>query len=147
MGTWKHRLTDVDLDARTAVCSTCGPTTVRTKAGKRPRCRTVVERERVRVPTVHRPDERFHAHGITREEYDQRLEDQGGLCAICRIRTPDHIDHDHGCCDVKNGSCGECIRGLLCRNCNTGLGKFADSTEMLQRAIDYLTQKSPTPVM
>ncbi len=30
------------------------------------------------------------------------------------------------------------IRGLLCHDCNTGIGKFGDSPEALKKAIDYL---------
>lgn len=39
------------------------------------------------------------------------------------------IDHDH-----NSGQ----VRGILCVNCNTAMGKFGDSTIILQRAIDYL---------
>jgi len=34
-----------------------------------------------------------------------------------------HIDHYHGCCNY-NTSCGKCLRGLLCRECNLGLGHY-----------------------
>src|SRR5262245_47961912 len=59
--------------------------------------------------------------GITAEEYDIALELQDGCCAICRNKVADgrghrlHVDHDH-----ETGR----VRGILCGNCNLGLGKF-----------------------
>ncbi|WP_407674816.1 endonuclease domain-containing protein [Nonomuraea fuscirosea] len=66
---------------------------------------------------------------------------QGGSCAICRVtlsRGPDtHIDHDHECCPGAN-SCGRCIRGILCGNCNKALGLMRDNAKILLRAAEYL---------
>lgn len=74
----------------------------------------------------------------------QLLADQGGVCAICK--TPIEftqtkgggssqfeavIDHCH--------TTGK-VRGVLCGLCNTGLGRFKDDKERLQRAITYLTE-------
>ena len=69
--------------------------------------------------------------GITFEQFELLVILQNGLCAICRKKLDKHlaVDHDH-----KTGE----IRGLLCTNCNVGLGHFRDSGELLQRAIDYL---------
>lgn len=66
----------------------------------------------------------FH---ITLEQYDELLAAQGGHCALCPA-TPDkhvkklHVDHDHSCCPGKR-SCGKCVRGVLCVNCNSTLGR------------------------
>lgn len=71
---------------------------------------------------------------------------QNGICPIC-ARTLDavqvHVDHDHACC-AGQFSCGRCVRGLLCRSCNVGLGHFADP-EMLLRAFTYLGLERPAP--
>lgn len=71
--------------------------------------------------------------GITPEQYDEMLTRQGGTCAICHRESPDgrrlHIDHDH---DTKR------VRGLLCHDCNRGLGMFKDDIARFQRAIAYL---------
>lgn len=82
--------------------------------------------------------------GITPEDYERMLADQGSRCAICGTSETGkhavfHIDHDHRCCD-RNGSCGECVRGLLCNNCNGALGLFKDDPDILRRAIEYLTR-------
>jgi len=81
-------------------------------------------------------------HHLTVEQYAWMLYDQGFRCAICFADAPGgrgewHIDHDHECCS-KQTSCGECVRGLLCMNCNHGLGSFKDNPLALQSAISYL---------
>ena len=85
---------------------------------------------------------RLRRFGITQERYDQMLEDQDNRCAICkRTETAKAwaIDHDHSCCPGQS-SCGECVRGLLCSNCNTAIGLLGDSVDSLRSAITYLTQ-------
>ena len=82
---------------------------------------------------------RYKDHGITRKQFDLMFSAQNGGCAICSrptsCKTGDafhgglHIDHDH-----KTGV----VRGLLCGNCNTALGKFQDSPELLLVAVEYL---------
>lgn len=78
----------------------------------------------------------------TIEEYNKRLRKQHGVCKICRKEnqrnTLFHIDHDHSCCPEKSRSCGKCIRGLLCFECNSGLGKFKDNPKLLRRAVHYI---------
>lgn len=75
--------------------------------------------------------------GISVEEYDLMVLKQDNKCAICAIHQSQEkrrfaVDHDH-----KTGK----IRGLLCINCNRGIGALKDSSELLEKAIDYLTQK------
>ncbi len=78
-------------------------------------------------------------YGITPEQYDELLALQRGVCAICgqpeRSKTRNGhvkalaVDHDH--------ETGE-VRGLLCDNCNRGLGHFKDDAERLAAAVAYL---------
>jgi Recombination endonuclease VII len=72
-------------------------------------------------------------YGISLDDYDNMLDDQGGRCAIClcRPRTrPLAVDHDH-----VTGR----VRGLLCSRCNHGLLHFAqEDVTILRRAIEYL---------
>lgn len=58
-------------------------------------------------------------------------------CAICSSPNDLNIDHDHACCPGF-GSCGKCVRGLLCRDCNFALGSARDSIETLEGMISYL---------
>ncbi len=80
-------------------------------------------------------------HGISSEVYDQLIEKQDNLCAICRHPCESgrelNIDHDHRCCPGKY-SCGKCIRGLLCVRCNQALGKLRDDPALLRVAAEYL---------
>jgi hypothetical protein len=72
---------------------------------------------------------------ITPEQYQEMFDKQGGLCRICQSADTGHrshlsIDHDH--------ATGR-VRGLLCHDCNLGLGKFKDDTNRLKMAIMYLS--------
>lgn len=88
--------------------------------------------EGIRVATTRA--ERLRRFGLTEDEYDLLVERQGGVCAICGLGpTTDGrrlaVDHDH-----HTGV----IRGLLCTNCNVGIGNFGDNLEVLRKAIAYL---------
>lgn len=87
---------------------------------------------------------RCYAHGCTPEWLEQQKKKQKNRCAICRntfVKTP-HVDHDHTCCQDINinnrKTCGKCNRGLLCDDCNLGIGRFKDNPKLLQAAIEYL---------
>lgn len=84
-------------------------------------------------------------YGVDRDRYDSLMMDQGGGCAICGAAESSDgsmlaVDHDHSCCpgDV---TCGRCVRGLLCRSCNQGLGNFSDNTDRLYSAVNYLASR------
>ena|ERR1035441_6471333 len=81
---------------------------------------------------AHPPDSfqrRLRKHGLTHDEYINLVNQQNGLCAICDDALATDIDHDH-----ETGV----VRGLLCNNCNRGLGCFRDNLIFLQSAIEYL---------
>lgn len=100
-------------------------------------------RERYRQKLKHDPEYMKAAsrravhriHGITADQYDQMLADQGFQCAICGEPHKDekfkrlHVDHCH-----ETGK----IRGLLCTLCNTALGKMKDDPDRLRKAADYI---------
>lgn len=85
------------------------------------------------------------SYGITLNEFEELIAKQDNKCAICgkeettiikgkRIRLA--VDH----CHTTNE-----VRGLLCRNCNKGLGLFFDNVELLKNAINYLSQHNAKP--
>lgn len=101
-------------DTKYQLCTTC-----------RLKCRTWERRRHLKTK-----------FGMSEEAYDQLLESQGGVCAICRVASQSSrlhkrlaVDHDH-----KTGI----VRGLLCARCNTAIGAFNDDVEFLKNAICYL---------
>lgn len=77
-------------------------------------------------------------YGLSEAEYWRLFEGQGGVCAICKQpETKVHkgvlshlsVDHDH-----ETGA----VRGLLCMNCNIGIGRFCDDLDRMEQAIAYL---------
>lgn len=79
--------------------------------------------------------------GLTEDEYAVLAAKQGNVCAICEGVNPSgknlFVDHDHACCPGAR-SCGLCIRGLLCSNCNWALGNLREDITLFHRAVDYL---------
>jgi len=76
-------------------------------------------------------------YDLTLEGYNKLFQQQEGCCAICGrhqsvFKQRLHVDHDHG---TKR------IRGLLCSQCNLGLGNFRHDNCYLQNAIHYLEKK------
>jgi hypothetical protein len=73
---------------------------------------------------------------ITLKDYSDLFQKQNGVCAICG--TPGGkkrlcVDHDH-----QTGK----VRGLLCDNCNVGIGRLKDNSELCHRASLYLAEHS-----
>jgi hypothetical protein len=71
-------------------------------------------------------------YGLTLEQFDEMLEAQDGACALCgreQVGMRLHVDHCHA---------SGVVRGLLCSNCNTGLGMFGDDPDRLIAAIQYI---------
>lgn len=63
-------------------------------------------------------------------------------CSICGTDSEKmHIDHDHACCAGRDTTCGQCIRGILCAQCNVGLGSFSDNPDRLRAAALYLERE------
>lgn len=75
-------------------------------------------------------------YGITLEDYFTKLQEQNNKCKICGIDVSEldkdlAVDHCH-----KTNK----VRGLLCFNCNAGLGNFRDKLQSLKQAVKYLEE-------
>lgn len=71
-------------------------------------------------------------YGITEEDYNEMLESQNGVCAICGGNNGQRslaVDHCHET---------DKVRGLLCTGCNTAIGSLRDSPELCRNAALYL---------
>lgn len=77
-------------------------------------------------------------YNLTAEQYTGMLKKCKNMCESCQDNlTEPHVDHDHACCEGLS-SCGKCVRGLLCKRCNTALGMLGDSLETIKRLTAYL---------
>jgi len=110
-----------------------------TKAGYLNKCRCEPCRNAFRK---YQRSRKFNTTALT---IDVTLALQGGVCAICAKdislqatagKMPSaNVDHCH--------STGQ-IRGVLCCECNTGIGKLGDNAEGVRRALAYLERFEAT---
>lgn len=71
-------------------------------------------------------------YGITLEQKEKIRLDQGKKCAICKKEitlSQSKVDHNH---------ITRKVRGILCNNCNTGIGHLKEDVKILKEAILYL---------
>ena len=108
-------------------------------AGKQAKCRVCQKKDK--KPYTKADTERWNKtrrmkkYGITEDCFSAMFKNQKSSCKICCVdlnRKTAHIDHCH-----TEGH----VRGLLCTQCNTGLGMFKDDTSLLEEAIKYLSYK------
>jgi hypothetical protein len=133
-------------------CERCGNTWTSVKNNGRwcPECRPIIQKERIKaytsIPEVRKAravymKERGYArkaqlaqYGLTVEDFDRMLAEQGGVCAICsREHERMCVDHCH-----ETGK----VRGILCSPCNRAIGQLGDTVEHVQRAVTYLMRTS-----
>jgi len=76
---------------------------------------------------------RIGAYGLTLDEYANLFVKQNNKCAICKqeFSNKKHIHIDH--CHKTNK-----VRALLCHGCNTAIGLFKESSDILKSAQKYL---------
>ena len=84
---------------------------------------------------------------ISIEEYQEMLQAQNWVCAICK--QPERtiirgklislaVDHDHSCCPNRK-SCGKCVRGILCKSCNLLIAQL-ENNNLLRAINEYLSK-------
>jgi Recombination endonuclease VII len=80
--------------------------------------------------------ERARRYGFSLEQWEALYHAQGGCCALCRVDLSSlsaravHVDH----CHTTNK-----VRGILCHDCNTSIGKLGDTPESIMRVYQYVT--------
>lgn len=80
-------------------------------------------------------------YNLTAEDLMAMIHQQGGTCRLCPARLADGycVDHNHECCPGTK-TCGECVRGLLCQECNKLIGKLESDRERLTKMLAYLKE-------
>ncbi|KND27525.1 endonuclease domain-containing protein [Streptomyces acidiscabies] len=78
------------------------------------------------------------SYGITEAQRDEMIAGQKGLCVICLKAPAVHVDHCH-----ETGR----VRGVLCFNCNSAIGKLGDDPGAVRRAASYLEGISWKPTL
>lgn len=161
------RHAQIECDGTQHRCTACGelkpvedfPRNKQTPCGFDPRCSMCRHIRRVERRAINYNDildkERLNwsltKNGITAEDYVWLLRKQNGGCALCGVvesvsvvpsgvKSRLSVDHDHSHCG-PNRACKDCIRGLLCHDCNFGLGKFEYKMATRVRFADYLDQR------
>ncbi|ADL71087.1 endonuclease VII [Mycobacterium phage Halena] len=81
-----------------------------------------------------KPITAWYRHGISKERYDELV---ALGCQACGSMDNLAIDHDHACCPRSNGSCGRCVRGCLCRACNSAFGLLGDDAGRVAALLRY----------
>ncbi|WP_420709748.1 endonuclease domain-containing protein [Streptomyces sp. NRRL F-4707] len=122
-------------------CKVCFDKLWRVEAGRKGRV----------CPQCRNAERQARRHNLTRARVNAILRVQDDTCPLCGSLGGDssmegpswwHIDHDHRCCSGPT-SCGQCVRGLLCKDCNTrGLAWYESLAADLQtwdHANAYLT--------
>lgn len=127
-----HSLTDIDIEAKTAVCAVCGPTRIRVRGGKRGHeCWTVRSRNRQGARKLgYTPARHWRSkYGLSADEYARLWTEQDGDCAICGEYRDLVVDHCH--------ATGR-VRGLLCHRCNVALGWLDDDPVRMRAVAEYI---------
>ncbi|KPI16302.1 Recombination endonuclease VII [Actinobacteria bacterium OK074] len=85
-----------------------------------------------------RADHLKRNYGLTEAERDAMVVSQRGLCVICLKAPAVHVDHCH-----ETGR----VRGVLCFNCNSAIGKLGDDPDAVRRAAAYLEGNAWKPTL
>ena len=80
-------------------------------------------------------------YGITLEQYNQILENQNGLCALCN--QPETAMHRKSGGKLRELAVDHChetgkIRGLLCTKCNVMISNLGDTIERAEKLVKYM---------
>ncbi len=123
--------------ARIGTCTICGETFTYTTRYQRERCYVC------RKPAGERQSPRekhlWAAYRIRLDRYNQMVLNG---CEVCGTHENLYVDHDHTCCPGSR-TCGECVRGILCRPCNMAEGQLNSDPERATALAEYLRRRQP----
>lgn len=120
---WKHRLSDIDTENKTAICAECGMVKIQKRADRKSKT--------IQWRCVTEANERSRLY---KRAYRQAKKNMlGDVCEICGTKDDLCWDHDH-----TTGM----FRGTLCGLCNCAIGMMNDNPERLMAAASYLVDKA-----
>lgn len=124
MGKSIHKLSNINLEDKIGDCLKCGPLTPLKVRGSKAEC-SVRVKER---------DKKYKEE--LKAKFPEKVQ-----CEVCGSQENLVFDHDHSCCPGQAiDSCGKCIRGILCRNCNLAEGFLKSNEDFVLRLYLYLTK-------
>lgn len=133
-----HELPPSERDNRYVYCSQCRSIANRIS---KIRNKDTYEKYKEKSRLKEREKSLIKKYGINLEQYQMIHDSQKGLCKICG-NTETSLQPNGK--DIKDLCVDHChktnkVRGLLCHNCNAGIGHFNDDVKKLQSAIIYLS--------
>lgn len=122
-------------------CNPCDAAKARAKWAADPEAARAKDRDKHRRwrkanPEKRRAQDLRALYRIDKVDVARLLEEQGNECPICGRDEPTCVDHSH-----RTGR----VRGILCRQCNAGLGQFRDDPTLIEAAIAYLEKAKVRP--
>lgn len=131
----------------TKTCPTCGEEKpIENFYPQKRQCRICIRdhqrRFRAARPDYHHGRNLKQRYGISVDEYETLIANQNNACPICEVEIPDTIGYKGKRPSVvdHNHETGE-VRGILCSMCNLVLGHARENTDILYRAIVYLSER------
>ncbi len=121
------------IDGRSGVCKKCKTEQVTRYYLDNPE-KKLEKKKKDRISKTN-----WKSHHISEEKYNEMLSLYEGKCYICKNKNATDIDHNHNCCNGAK-SCGKCIRGILCNNCNTALGVLEKNRQNLNFMLQYIDE-------
>jgi hypothetical protein len=96
---------------------------------------------RERYRDRHKENQLKAKYGITLDEYNQMLEKQNGVCALCHQPERTKISRGNGIRSLAVDHCHNTgiVRGLLCNTCNSFVGKYEKYKSIFSKIENYLT--------
>jgi len=140
---------DLTVTRRCGRCGESKPLAANFHKGKAVcrKCRGIQSRQwrTAQGPQYRRARWQWALYRLPWDDYEEMLEKQGGVCAICRNPFSEnprliHVDHKHGCEHPGKGKkcCRECVRGILCSRCNIFVGWMETDYRRIGDLFNYL---------
>lgn len=120
------------------------------KDGKSYRCKACDKLQSIAYRKRHTERDRINRrnqnrkikYGLTEEDYNKIIKIQNNTCPICLRELTHDWGNQHEATKAVIDHChtSSIVRGILCTQCNKGIGLLKDDVDYLKRAIDYLEQ-------